>query len=257
MFKKLGGILPALCLILCLALGCASAETVRGDLSQRFADVKKLEYEGEEYRLRDRITSVLAMGIGVDEGGVQRADFAMILCVDDNEKRITVVEIPANTLVQLPDEGGNLQYMRFADVYMMGEDPHENCLRLVDCANRVLAEAQIDHYLAFDVRGMDLVERGVQGTTKEKLKLLKARLEGMSSDEMNDLYADLGDYIITDMKSGALMKVADKAERYEVPPHADLPGTAADGGAAGEVLVPDESAIAALVVEAFYELNTW
>ena len=51
-----------LCLLLCFMNIGAWAETERGDLTERFSDEITVEYNGVTYRLRSRLTTVLAMG---------------------------------------------------------------------------------------------------------------------------------------------------------------------------------------------------
>lgn len=244
----------ALMLLLCLALSCA-AETVRGDLTERFSDIPRIEYNGKTYRLRNRLTTVLAMGVGVDAQGAKRVDLALVLVVDDDAKRITAIEIPANTLVQVPGEAdGETWNMRFGDVYMLESDPDAACLRMVDAVNALLGQPLVEHYMAFDVEGVRVIDPALaEGGTKQQIKAMKGRLDGMSADELSGLYADLGDYIITDLKSGAAMKIADKLERYEVPEDMDLPGAPADAGEYGEVFAPDGNALQQIIAEVFFE----
>lgn len=248
-----------ICLTLLLALvllaGCAAAETVRGDLTERFSEIPRIEYEGQSYALKKRITTVLAMGIGADENGKARSDVNFLLIVDDDAKTFSVVEIPTDTLVQVQREDGTPWNMRFQDVYALGADPDEGGMKMVEILNSLLDEQRVEHYLAFDANGAAVLDTKLAAIedTKERLKAMMTLVEEMDSDQLNDTYKLLGDYIITDMKSGAVMKVIDKMDRYEVLPRIVLPGAQYNANDGGTLYVHDTNEILKLRVNAFYE----
>lgn len=263
--------IAALLLSLCLSAACA--ETVRGDLSERFSDIPRIELDGVNYRLRNRLTTVLAMGLGDDGQGNLRADLAMMLVIDDDAKTFAAIEIPSNTLVQI-EISGETQNVRFGDLFMLdptllgttpepnstpkpelmrvSDDGKERCLNMVKAANLLLGEELIEHYMVFDAEGTKVIDVNIEGDTRTRLKAMLARVDEMSSEELNETYKDLGDYILTDLKSGAAMKVLNKYEKYENLERVVLPGTQVDAGEAGEVLVPNEEEILRLRVSAFY-----
>lgn len=257
MYKRLMKICLSLLFALSMLATCAGAETVRGDLSERFSDIPRIEYEGQTYTLKNRITTVLAMGIGQDEAEKPRADVNFMLIIDDNAKTFSVVEIPADTLVQVIQEDGTPWNMRFQDVYALGEDSDAGGMKMVETLNTVLGEARVEHYLAFDAEGAAVLDASlaVIEDTKERLKAMMTLVEEMDSDQLNDTYKLLGDYIITDMKSGAVMKVIDKMDRYEVLPRIMLPGAQYNANDGGTLYVADVNEILKLRVNAFYEVD--
>ena len=243
-------------LAICMILPGALAETERGNLEERFSNLLKIEHEGISYQLRGRLTTVLGMGITTNEQGARCADYAMVLVVDDNQKIMTAIEIAPNTLVQVTSGAdGSTWNMRFDDVFALAQDPHESCLNMVGLVNQMLGQKLVDHYMAFDMEGVKVIggEEMAQGTTKSQLKALKDVLMEKSTDELNDTYALLGDYIITDLKSGAAVKIVDKADRYEVLPTLQLPGVETDAGEAGIIITPDAGEIEKLVIGTFFE----
>lgn len=248
-------------LIIGMIAGRAGAETERGDLQERFGNVLKIEYDGVSYQMRNRLTTLLGMAISTDKQGVRRADFAVLLVVDDNRKTMTVIEISPDTLVQVSSFEKEQEWnMRFADAYAMGDAPDENCLRMLQEANELLGqEALIEHYLAFDMEGVKVIggEETAQGDTKTQLRALKDMLMQMSTEDISDTYSLLGDYIITDLKSGAVVKIIDKADRYEILPTQVLPGIETNAGEAGTVILPDEGEILKTVIGAFFEESVW
>ena len=156
MHKKLFQTGIALLLALCLLAVSACAETVRGDLSERFGDIPRIEYEGQSYALKNRITTVLAMGIGKGEDDQALSDVNFMLVIDDNAKTFTVMEIPPDTLVEFPMDDGTHSNMRFQDVFALGADLDDGGVKMVRAMNTLLGEDLVEHYLAFDAQGADL-----------------------------------------------------------------------------------------------------
>jgi len=259
MRRNLFCVLTSLLLVLGILAASAGAETMRGDLSERFADIPRIEYEGQIYSLKKRVTTVLAMGIGSDENGKSRADVSFMLVIDDKAKTFTVVEIPADTLVQVAMEDGSPWNMRFQDVFSLNDDADAGAAKTVEILNGILGEDRVEHYLAFDAQGAAILDIGLASIedTKERLKAMMALVEEMDSDELNDVYGLLGDYIITDMKSGAVMKVIDKMDRYEVLPRMELPGMQYAASDGGTLFVPDVNEILKLRLDFFYEENNY
>lgn len=248
--------------LLASALG-ATAETARGDLAERFGNIQRIEYEGATYSLRNRLTTVLAVGMDADEtdpnAAALRAVMSFMLVADDNAKTVTVVELPADTLVQLPLADGSALNIRLRDVYAQGADAEAGGKNLLAALNTLLGEERAEHYLAFDARGAQTLDAslGEIADTKERLKAMMALVEEMSSDQLNDAYALLGDYIITDMKSGAVMKLIDKMDRYTVLPRTLLPGAEYPANDGGVLYVPDVNEVLKLRVETFYEADRY
>ena len=238
-----------LALVLAFTAGGALGESVRGDLTERFANVPQVEYGGETYYLRDRLTVLMLTGILTDpEDGAPRTDFVSVFVIDDNEKRITPIYIEGETSVAVDDE-----IMPLREVYALGEDPKENCERMVEAVNALLGGELIGDYMAVDLEGITAVAAFSQlaGDTRERLHLLRVILEGIPSKQLNKMYGEISDYLVTEMKSGAVMRVIDKADRYEIAETLDLPVLPAE--AEGDALIPDAEKIRELVVDVFYD----
>lgn len=248
----------AACLALMIAvfsLAFAEAETVRGNLEERFADIPRIEYEGNVYRMKNRVTTVLAMGAANAPDGTLCAEVSFLLVVDDDAKTFNIVEIPSDTLVAMPIGDGKTWNMRFGTVCSMGTGADEGAQKMLQAANILLGEELVQHYMAFDAAGAVTVDPalGEIEDVRERLKAMGALIQEMDSDQYNAVYQQLGDYITTDMKSGAAVKIIDKYDRYEVLPRSSLPGYAAAANDGGTLYVPDADAIYGFVVDNFYE----
>lgn len=84
------------------------AEQIRGDLTGRFASKGTIEHAGVTYRERDRITTLLLLGIdavsssqlGLYRSGGQ-ADFVFLLVLDAEAKTITPLQIDRDTMTEI------------------------------------------------------------------------------------------------------------------------------------------------------------
>lgn len=250
-----------LLLALVLLSTCAGAETVRGNLDERLADmITKVEHNGVSYRLRSRSSAVLALAVDENEQGLKRFCFGRLLLVDDEDKVFAMLDIPENTLIQVSgDAEGELWNMRFGDVFQLSGTPDENCLKLMEAVNRLLDAELLESYIAFDLEGGAVLNGGaaLSGTTREKLSALKTISDGMTTSELSEAYAALGDYIITNMKSGAVMKIVDKADRYERQDTISLPGSETVVAGSEVIFVPDTDQLMEIKLAFFYEENAW
>lgn len=250
-------------LLVCLSLLLtgAYAETVRGNLTERFDGmIEKYEHNGVIYRLRNRTSAVLALAVDEEEHGLKLFRFARLLLVDDDNKVFAMLNIPENTLIQVTGNAdGELWNMRFGDVFQLPGTADENCLKLMEAVNRLLGQDLLENYIAFDLEGGAVLNGGaaLTGTTREKLSALKTITDAMTTDELNEVYADLGDYIITNMKSGAVMKIIDKADRYERQDTVAMPGMEAATANNGSVFVVDAQQLLEIKLAFFYAESTW
>lgn len=85
------------CLLFLILCVDAAAETVWGDLDARYANIPRIEYAGETWTLKNRITSILVLGAAkeVDKDGTaqMKMELAYIVVIDDDAKIITPIEI--------------------------------------------------------------------------------------------------------------------------------------------------------------------
>ena len=136
-----------------------------------------------------------------------------------------------------------------------------NLLSLI--VNAMLPLEPVQHYLSLDSDALTAYDPGdTDGLTaaeifKSRLKILKAQAETYSTDQLNDLFYELSDYIVTDMKSGAIMKIIDKADRYEIFSSIHVPGEYVMEDDAAVAFIPDEAALNEIVIDAFLEENPW
>lgn len=275
MISKRGLIgLLVLCILICVVnVAGAQAETaaaeqsadVQSDLENRFNDVPTLEYNGVTYRLKNRLTSVLILGTALEtegaEIGVPRAEFVAMLVVDDNARTITPIQI--DCLAPVSVEGMEAaETMR--TLFSRNEDQKASADILRQGMNGLMSEEILEHYLTLDIDSLesyDAVSAPEENETpkavmKRRLKALLAQAESASSDELNDMFVSMSDHILTDMKTGAIMKIIDKTDRYEVTDSVYVPGSYVLENEQ-EVFDVDEAGFLDIIVNTFYEEKIW
>ena len=245
-------------LALCLLTGSvALSETGRGNLEERFKDEVTLEYEGEGYRPRSRFSSFLFWALAGCENAEKRLALMMIVTVDDKEKQIALVQVDPRLAVTT--EAGDVPFWQ-ACAEIEGED---RCERILALVNATLPEPLLEDYLELDIDGLELLdgisfscadEAALEGDVKSRLKQFGETAEQASSGELVDMFDALAGYMDTNIKSGKMMKIADKADRYERIPTQPVPGQLSE---AEDLLDLDPEAWLEIIVRLFYEENPY
>lgn len=211
-----------LCLIFAVTSVSAFAETAdgRGNLEERFSDVDTVDFNGATYYQKSRIKSMLFLGICDDGTDLGELGLLMAVVVDDNLKTITPIQFDYRTVFKNESKAQST----LKDAYENSAAKEEACENVLAAVNTLFPSPLIESYLGFDIEGLKLIdgndfllpEEEVQAKVKERLKEIKPYAETMSADSATDMMDALSEYIHTDMKSGALMKITDKIDRYEI-----------------------------------------
>ena len=189
-------LLTAACLCCILSV---QAETVRGDLTARFAGKPTMELDGETLTLRGRVTTALLVGMIPREEG-REAYLIALVAEDDNRKLVSPVWL----------EGGAA-----AEAFEAAEDAETGCRVAIEALQGAMPGVEIDYFVCLNLQGISEGEEMDEQRLRERVSALRAEIETASSAEIQALYKQMEPYIVTDMKSGAMMKFLDKADRYE------------------------------------------
>lgn len=273
--KRTISILLALALLLLCC--CHAEENAQADLQARFGGQATLEYGGKSYAVKKRNTTLM---IGACEDG--HLLLCYLLAVDDDQNRIVPIRLDVGAV---DDANG----MTLARIYRLDEPAGDASIpqadadaqRLLSAVNALFPEPLIDSYLLLNAEGLDLLDGGAENNPelsqaeniKERIKAIGKTAVNASSSQQMDMVDKMSPYLITDVKTGALVKIADKAKRYEIVPTqwfygehapASAPQQSDDGGLPVPVdalLVPrfhtDEEKLMELLVEYFYDETTW
>jgi len=250
-----------MCMMVCLSLCMGAVAETSADLAARFEE-GTVKRNGEVYRLRKRLASTLIVCTETVEG-VAIPGFICILTTEDNEKVISVVYLDTRVLTN--DEIPATLAEKFVDV-LSGSDAKTAGAELKEAVNSLIGEPLVQDYLVFDIAGLDTIENlpecDVTGldniaSMKARLKNAKAYAESLPSDAATDLISAMSPYLFTEMKSGALIKIADKAERYKINPsiHLDVEPII---DMVGEEYIPlADNVLYDAVFDIFYEVNPY
>ena len=204
----------SICLMLMMLCAAASAETDRGDLSQRFGSETVLTHQETEYRQRKRMTNVLFMGLEKNEEEQTYETVMMIvLAIDDNRKLITPIMLDCTREIDSLSEEETR--VTLGTVISSCEDVKEGALQTVEALNTMFPAATITDYIALDLAGLSLMDGKNDADYESRMRAIAGRYTDFSVGDMNKLLEELSPYLTTDMKSGAMMKVVDKTDRYE------------------------------------------
>lgn len=249
--------------ILALAIGVilgvtgiyVCAEEARVDMSERLNDAV-LEYGKTRYRQRKRLTTLLFLGVASGAPGDEdeTVEFLMMIAVDDARKRITPIRLDPG-VADGSEAGENSAVLPSEE-----EDAEKlRCERVLSAVNALLPETLAEYYLALDEEGLCVLDGQTADSAgfEERARAIARQMEQVSTREASALLSDLSDYICTNMKSGALMNVVDKADRYEIADALDMAGLApqqTEGGAASDA---DETEWMEAIIDVFYEESPW
>lgn len=228
--------------ILIVAFCCPTlAEDV--DISSRLDDTV-LEYEGVRYRHRNRLTSLVFIGLeNAPEGAGAEKTPAIIalIVVDDDEKRITPI---------FPDEGLSLKLNAKVELIDVTNDKEHDeilCETMLSAVNKYLGDDLIEYYVALDEEGLTILDGKDAGSApfRERVSMLKDTFAATGANEASRMLSDLGPYMCSNVKSGLMMKILDKADRYDIAERVTL---FADD---------DDPAVTESIINIFYEESPW
>lgn len=249
-------------LLLCAAVCMGAYAETSADLAQRFSE-GTIEVDGTSYRLRKRLSSTLFI-CTEQVDSVPTPGFMGILTTEDNEKVINVVYLDPRMLAENEDAISTL-----SDVFvnaLPGADAKAAGEKVLEAVNGLAGQALIEDYIVFDVAGLDKIDGlpAVDVTGLDQIDSMKARLknaknyaETLPSDDLTDLIGDMSDYLATEMKSGALIKIADKAERYSINPSVRLEIEPVLDEAGREYIPVEGTVLFDTLFNIFYEVNPY
>lgn len=179
---------------------------VRGVSTQDVGRLRRISYQGETYREKPAMTSILLIGTDRPEGTVGygarqggQADFLMLLVIDDNEKAVHQLQIDRDTMTAVETLGvlGNpvgTKEMQICLAHAFGATPEANCQSVKNAVENLLEGIEIDFYLSMS---MDSIGRlndalgGVTVTLDEDLTVLDEQMKAGATLTLNGEQAEL------------------------------------------------------------------
>lgn len=153
--------------MMCWIAVLAHAETVQGNLAERFSD-EYYEYDGVRYRQKKRLTTVLLMGIdktgdeettGYRHGG--QADFQIVAVIDENRQTISLIQIDRDTMTNidilnpLGQENGEMT-AQICLAFGFGDGGQKSGELACKAVSRYLNDIPVDLYYALNLEGISV-----------------------------------------------------------------------------------------------------
>lgn len=161
----------------------ADSEVVEGAGTSLHADHSSeyIEYEGQQYPLRRRFSSILLIGKDTSDDSpkpveesrnynFQFADFLTVLVFDHDAKNVTPLQINRDTVCKVPwlsskgkEEGYGIMQITYAHTFGQGKE--DSCENTVKAVRWLLCNAPIDRYMAFTMDAVPVMNDLVGGVT--------------------------------------------------------------------------------------------
>jgi len=256
--------LRRICAIIVLAVLClcqtAFAEDSYIDLGSRFSDIATYDHNGVTYYIKGRVSTTLVLCADLNDDpsqGVGRLELVMLVAIDEDTDTVVPIQLLPGTVASwLDGEDGT---KTVAQLFNEAESPQAACEKLLQTVNLIFPEDEmVEHYFMLDVSGLailDGIDNDEFNTTGEALV---ERLKGVyntiedGTGDPNEMLSSMSGYIHTDMKSGALMKVIDKCDRYDRSSRVPFPVLNSSDEAAVE-FIADTEAFVELMLSVYYE----
>ena len=143
-------------------------------------DNSVLEYQGKEYVLKDNVETFLVLGLDKFQDAPSsdsynndnQADFLMLFIIDNNEKKISVLQINRDTMVDVNVLGLNgnkvstvTEQIALAHTYGNGKDV--SCRNTADSVSSLLLGLKVQHYISLKMDAVSAFNDLVGGVTLE------------------------------------------------------------------------------------------
>ena len=176
MSKRIFALAATLLLVFCCTFAAAEGEP---DPNARFRGIPTIELDGSTYRLNRRLTTILLMGIDKTSGSGEanalyrsggQADFLALLVIDDSVKRISMIQINRDTMVQLDvlNVLGEVSGKRTGQIclsYALGPGGEKSCEMTADAVSRLLNNTPVNYYVAMSMDGIASLNDALGGVT--------------------------------------------------------------------------------------------
>jgi len=152
----------------------------RGTMSQGFGELKTIEWQGDTYRQKPAVTTILVAGIDKPDavantdasdyrsGG--QADFLMLVAIDKTDKQIHRLQIDRDTMTEIDILGvfGNEVGTRVQQIclsHAFGAAPEDNAKYTLRAVRNLLGGMDIDGYYMIDYAAMPVLNDALGGVT--------------------------------------------------------------------------------------------
>lgn len=186
--KKFLTVFLIFCVVLCIGLGLFLFPAFIGDKQEPISteavsstvtdDAAQAYYQGNWYRLKDQLETVLVMGVDkYDQGSTsdsytnnQQADFLLLLVIDHANKTYTELHLNRDTMTTLQVLGlagqpaGTITG-QLALAHTYGTGGKDSCRNTADAVSDLLYGMNIQHYISIPMSSVATINDMVGGVT--------------------------------------------------------------------------------------------
>lgn len=162
------------CWLMMLVLLCGGLSSCALASDLRFSQEQTLLWNGEIYRLRKRLTTILLLGIdqprpaaGTYRSGGQ-ADFQMLAVIDDNRKTVSILLLDRDTMTRITTLGvlGHVTGSRTAQLalaHAFGDGGESSCRLAVSAVENLFLGLPVDKYFSMTLDGVPALNDALGG----------------------------------------------------------------------------------------------
>lgn len=169
--KKRISLLLAVLLCLSVLSGCAKKKTVKAEQAQPVQTVAETE---PQLKTKTGIQTMLILCLDEHDimdgsGGFRnanRADFALLMVIDEQAGKITSVQLNPDTVVPfaVPGKTETVE-MPLGEVISYGSGGSDSCLYVAKAVSKLLGGIKVNNYLTFTMEAVGIVNDMIGGVT--------------------------------------------------------------------------------------------
>ncbi len=194
-------------------------------VQQEEQDGKTIVYKGKTYKYNENVTSVLFMGIDMNEfsdnsenvGTNGDADALMLLSYDTENGKTDLIGISRDTIAEVDVYSQSGEYIGIEEkqlclAYSYGDGKESSCENQVKAVSRLFYNLPISSYLAMDLDAVSVLNDAVGGVTVTSPQTFKEFTEG----ETVTLYGEMAETFVRNRDTKVLDSNKDRMERQSV-----------------------------------------
>ena len=154
-------------------------EEPRGSLEGRFEELPVIQYNGKSYQFREKLTSILLLGVDTwsdrevakdDYRNGGQSDFLLLTVIDHEQKTITPLQIDRDTMTEITILGilGNVSGTRNMQICLshgFGNGGAQSSGFTVDAVSKLLLGVPVDFYVTMQLDGISTLNDALGGVT--------------------------------------------------------------------------------------------
>lgn len=229
----------------------------RGDLSGRYTPTPTVEFNGEQYQLKSKITTILL--IGIDQSAVDssnetslhnggQVELLLFLAIDDEKETVTAISIDCDTITDVPIFGehgkeAGTRETQICMAYGLGDSEKQRCEMQTKAVSGYLLGIDVPYYIAVSMESMVSLKGSFLSFTEI----------GESKNDVESVLGLINSDMITNMSRARIINEIWKGKGYQRIEIAQITGEYIIGNDGSAEFYTDENALEKLLIETFFD----